>query len=24
VEVDKEIFNLAFDDMERARLVPRF
>lgn len=24
VEVDKEIFSLAFDDMERARLVPRF
>ena len=24
VEVDKEIFNLAFNDMERARLVPRF
>jgi len=23
VEVDKEIFNLAFDAMERARLVPR-
>ena len=24
VEVDQESFNLAFDDMERARLVPRF
>ena len=24
VEVDKEIVNLAFGDMERARLVPRF
>jgi ribosome maturation factor RimP len=24
VEVDKEVFNLAFDAMERARLVPRF
>ncbi|BAV34338.1 ribosome maturation protein RimP [Sulfuricaulis limicola] len=24
VEVDKESFSLAFDDMERARLVPRF
>ncbi|GAB4511248.1 MAG: ribosome maturation factor RimP [Sulfuricaulis sp.] len=24
VEVDKESFNLAFDEMERARLVPRF
>ena len=24
VEVDKETFNLAFDAMERARLVPRF
>ncbi|MCR4302586.1 MAG: ribosome maturation factor RimP [Sulfuricaulis sp.] len=23
VEVDKESFNLAFDDMERARLVPQ-
>lgn len=24
VEVDKEMFNLTFNDMERARLVPRF
>lgn len=24
VEADKESFNLAFDDIERARLVPRF
>ena len=24
VEVDKETFSLTFDDMERARLVPRF
>jgi len=24
LEVDKEIFNLAFDAMDRARLVPRF